>query len=738
MRVLNRLPDHITRILTDSRRVMSSAIESGDTAFVALKTGVGDGHRYVKSLYEKGLRTFIVNDIEDYPDLTDATFVVSTDNTLDFLIKNAGERLSRSNVRQIIVTGSVKKTTTKELLTQAMRRRGIKVTRSPRTWNSAMGATLSVFESLRHDADVMIIEIGIDAPGQAERLRPILRPSIGVLTTMTEEHDEYFASHKAKIREKLSLLEGCEELIYVRNDSDVESVISEMGFRNAQGVDDYRQAVEKIAGVECAPTNVSTRIDVRKIPEDGVLFIDSFTNDLDSLPLSLDLASQRQAGRGLTVILSGFEGDRRGAVSLIEERGGKVFFIDGNEQDFINSHSRREFERQLILIKGEAGKIINYFDEARHDTMLQVDLDGLVHNFNVYRRILPPGTGIVGMVKADAYGLGALEVAKTLQSFGASYLAVAVIDEGVELRQSGVTMPIIVLNPITNRFDALVRYNLEASVFSIEELERIEEGVSPHTDSPVNVHLKIDTGMHRVGFTEDEFPAMIARLKTSNKLRPVSVFSHLATADCPALKTNTDTQLQRFDGMVRFLEDELGTRLKRHILNTAGTEEYGTRRPDDDYARIGIGLYGFSPASEMIQSQLRPVARLVSTVISMKRWPAGTTIGYGCKGVVSRESVIATVPIGYADGIDRRLGNGRISFAVEGVKCPTIGNICMDLLMIDVTDAINSGKDVRVGSEVEIFGSEVKVEDIATTLETIPYEILTSVSPRVRRTYHYR
>lgn len=244
--------------------------------------------------------------------------------------------------------------------------------------------------------------------------------------------------------------------------------------------------------------------------------------------------------------------------------------------------------------------------------------------------------------------------------------------------------------------------------------------------------------MHRVGFSKNNLDTFIERLRSSETLVATSVFSHLATADCPGMEDFTRQQIDLFERMSVRLMSGLNQKIKRHLLNTAGIATLGDTPAAYDMARLGIGLYGISPVSCGRDKGLRMTARLVSTIISLNILQAGETVGYGRKGVVNRESTIATLPVGYADGIDRRLGNGNAKFIVDGMACPVIGNICMDLLMLDVTDAVKAGKKVEIGTEVEIFGPEAPVEKLAETLGTIPYEILTSVSPRVRRTYHHR
>lgn len=734
MKILSHLPENIRNVVTDSRRITPSQIADGATAFVAIRTKIGDGHKYIEDLYNRGLRTFVVDDASAFGHLDGATFVVAPAGTLKYLQDEAAARLHSSKARQIIITGSNKKTTAKELIAEAFRSRGIDAARSPRTWNSAMGIALSLFDNTASQHDVIITEVGIDAPGQAAKLGSMIRPQIGVITGITDEHDENFDSHADKIREKIALVSKAEKIVYLDNDTELRRQIEALSHPDAVPVSTLADLVTAVTGEPCPDIDISTRIEIRRAPDDCVLFIDSFTNDAASLPLSLALAAERRAGRRLIALLVDYKDDKTSARALTGEFGGETYFIDSKKD--LESQIPTGLNSALLMIKGATPDFINLFDEARHDTTLQVDLDALVHNYNEYRRLLPPSTGLIGMVKADAYGLGALEVAKTLQTLGAAYLAVAVVDEGVALRKAGITMPILVLNPITNRFEALVEYNLEPAVFSLNELTRIENGIRPYAKTAVPIHIKFDTGMHRVGFDAVDISALVTHLRESRLLQPVSIFSHLATADCSDLNTYTEHQCALFADICSSMRYHFPN-IKEHLLNTAGIETLSYKGLSFDLARLGIGLYGIS-ASGLIQSKLHPVARLVSTIISIRHLNPSETVGYGCRGKVDRPSWIATLPIGYADGINRRLGNGAITFDIDGTPVPTIGNICMDLLMLDVTDAVNSGLEVRVGTEVEIFGPRVPVQRHADILGTIPYEILTWVSPRVRRSYHHR
>ncbi|MDE7119008.1 MAG: alanine racemase, partial [Muribaculaceae bacterium] len=403
--------------------------------------------------------------------------------------------------------------------------------------------------------------------------------------------------------------------------------------------------------------------------------------------------------------------------------------------DLYKAMTTSDFASELVLIKGTPAETFDNFArqlEARtHETVLEVNLDAMVHNYNFFRSRLHHSTGIVAMVKASGYGAGSYELAKSLQAHGAAYLAVAVLDEGVELRQAGITMPIMVLNPKVLNYPQLFAYRLEPEVFDFDILNEIIEAGRRVGVKDYPVHLKLDTGMHRLGFCEDDIDRIIKIVRNQDVIRICSVFSHLATADCLDMDLYTRAQLELFDRCSQRVVEAFPYRVMRHILNTAGI----LRFPEYQYdlVRLGIGLYGIPILNNGMEEGLRPVSTLRSVIIALKKYPAGTAIGYGRRGLILKDdTVVATVPVGYADGVDRHLGCGRCAFVVGGVKCPTVGIICMDVCMIDVS-AVPA---VSVGDSVEIFGPENPVTELSRLLDTIPYELLTSVSPRVRRLYY--
>ncbi|MDE7397452.1 MAG: alanine racemase, partial [Muribaculum sp.] len=408
----------------------------------------------------------------------------------------------------------------------------------------------------------------------------------------------------------------------------------------------------------------------------------------------------------------------------------------GSADEMIAGLSTSDFNNQLVLICGSDNdhfeRLLPMLEARSHETVLEVNLDALVHNFNYFRSKLRPETGIICMVKASGYGAGSYELAKTLQAQGAAYLAVAVVDEGVELRQRGITMPVMVMNPKVTNYPALFANRLEPEIYSFDILREIISQGARCGISGYPVHIKIDSGMHRLGFTIEEIPDVIDMLRGQSVVVPSSVFSHLAAADMPAEDDYTMAQFDYFDRCAHMLITAFPEHnIKRHILNSTGILRFPERQYD--MVRLGIGLYGVPTIpGDPLQAPLQPVSSLRTVVISVKQWPAGTTVGYSRRGVLSRDSRIATLPIGYADGLDRQLGYGNASFVIRGHRCPTVGSICMDLCMVDVTDC----PEVTVGDSVEIFGREVTAVELGDILDSIPYEVLTSVSQRVKRVYY--
>ena len=381
-----------------------------------------------------------------------------------------------------------------------------------------------------------------------------------------------------------------------------------------------------------------------------------------------------------------------------------------------------------------------------HETVMQINLTALTDNVRAFRSLLRPDTKLVCMVKAFAYGAGSVEVSRALQEAGvADYLAVAVADEGAELRRAGITLPVIVMDPEEAAMDVILDNNLEPNIYSLPVLQLFREAVQRRGLEQYPVHIKIDSGMHRLGFYREDIPGLLTAL-AGNVLRVRSVFSHLAAADDPAFDDFTRAQIAYFSDCAEALQQGLGYSVIRHILNSAGIERFTDAQMD--MCRLGIGMYGFAVNAQedsakmstvncqlstvncQLSTVLRPVCTLKTTLLSVKTVPAHTSIGYGCHTVVNDDRRIAVIPIGYADGFDRRFSNYGGEVLVRGKRCPVVGNVCMDQAMVDVT-----GTDAQPGDQAIVFGEQLRVEELAERLGTITYEILTSVSRRVQRVY---
>lgn len=761
----------ITSLLCDSREILSST----GTLFFALRTSSADGHNFIPELYQAGVRNFVVEDDFTIPkgcEEANYIFTPSSKSALQHLAK--GIREDFTQIVSVGITGSRGKTQIKEMLYEILRDFAITV-RSPRSFNSQIGVPLSIWE-LTPETQIGIFEAGISRPREMQVIADLIRPSVGVFTSLTDEHSENFASLEEKALEKALLFKSADVVVYPEGDETILDALNKVNphcRKVAAPSENYQiayaaaRAVASMSGLVIPERYenieaISTRIDVLQALKDCLIIFDGFTHDVRSLLDALNFMSKRAThSRSNTVILGAFDLPEDNITNEVYNDVGKMlkarnvsrliivgkiskesaailssyvpkFEFSIDYRDFMKNYSISDFDSELILVKGSLSQgfddIAMHLEAPRHETILEVNLNALVNNYNYFKSLLPPSSSLITMVKADAYGVGALEVSKTMQTQGAEMLAVAVVDEGVALRQAGITMPIIVMNPMGTNFKALFDYRLEPSVFSIGELETLLKYAEIYNVIDYPIHLKLDTGMHRVGFTPDEIDDLIKLLNSQNRLRPSSVFSHLATADCPDMNTYTEGQMHLFTQCADKIAQALARPVRRHLLNTAGILRFSEY--SSDMARLGIGLYGLSPLPDDHNIHIRNVASLISTIISIHTWPAGTAIGYGRKGMTNAETVIATIPIGYADGLDRRLGNGRASVRVNGVDCPTVGNICMDQCMVDVTNA-----NAKLGDKVVIFDSQADLLRLTDTLGTIPYEILTSISPRVKRIY---
>lgn len=796
----------ISILLTDSRK-LSNPTES---LFFAIKTKNTDAHRFVDGLYDAGVRNFIVTEINpNWSVYTDANFLL-VPNSLHALQKIAAYHRDRFDIPVIGITGSNGKTIVKEWLYQILEK-DYNIVRSPRSYNSQIGVPLSVWQ-IEEDTQLAIFEAGISQPDEMEMLEPIIKPTIGVFTTLGEAHQENFTSLQQKAMEKLELFANTDVFIYeednkILNRSVELMVLSQKSFCWSKNYTDAHLFIRKVekqedkttihysfldldysasipfvddASIENAISclavllylhispetiaermmilePVAMRLDVRQGKNNCTIINDTYNSDINSIIIAIDFQQQRNLQKGFkkTLILSDIlqtgilpKSLYKRVAELINQSGiekligiGKDIFNNSNlfnipekhffqtTDDFIDSEIWKNFENELILLKGARNynfERISMLLELRvHETVLEVDLDAIVHNFNYYKSKISPQTKLVCMVKANGYGAGAVEIAKTLQYHRCEYFAVAVAEEGIEFRKEGISTPVIVLNPEVNGFEELFACDLEPALYNFRILKAFIKESERRGLTNYPIHIKIDTGMHRLGFVPEQIPELIHLLKSQKGLIVKSVYSHLAASESWVFDEFTNMQIDMMKKMHKEIEDGLGYHIWKHILNSSGIERFVDNQWD--MVRLGIGLYGISGCG---LTGLKNVSTLKTTILQIKNIAAKETIGYGRKELVTRDARIATIRMGYADGLDRQFGNRKGKVLINGQLAPIVGSVCMDLCMVDVTDI-----EANEGDSVIVFGEGLSVIELAESIGTIPYEILTSVSSRVKRVY---
>ena len=798
----------VEHLLLDSRQISAPTV----SLFFALPGKRHDGHRHLEEAYKAGVRQFVVSQHVTTDSFPEANILL-VKNTLDALQTLAAYHRAQFNLPVLGITGSNGKTIVKEWLYQLLAP-DFNIVRSPKSYNSQVGVPLSVWQ-IRPEHTLGLFEAGISQPGEMERLARMIVPSTGIFTNIGPAHREGFSSKQEKINEKMRLFDETKTLVccadheavyltarqwlsekpgrrifsWSREKQDVDLQITdihtllnghtvltgrfgadsaeiEIPFTDPASVENAAHcwALLCLLGIPQEQIGVRMKrlypVEMRLEMKAGInrcsLINDFYNNDLASLRIALQFASQQARSGRLTVILSDILQSGRVktelygkvAAALVDKNATRligigpdipairdqlpagieaVFYPDTGA--FMKNLPEHNFVDEVILLKGarpfEFERIARRLEQKAHKTVLEVNLTALVHNLNVYNRLLKPGTKMLAMVKASGYGSGSAEVAKLLEFHKVDYLGVAYADEGIELRQAGVNLPILVLNPEPSGFDAMYRHRLDPEIYSLPLLDELIHFAGK--EKPLTVHLKLDTGMHRLGFESADLPALLEKLALFPNIRVGSVFSHLSASDAPLHDAFTHRQAATFSDMYEKIKSALGYAPLRHIVNTGGIARFPEYH--FDMVRLGIGLYGID--SSGLQDQLRVVNVLKATISQIKNIEPGETVGYNRNGPVSSPTRIATISIGYADGFLRLAGSGRYSVSIRGRRAPTIGNVCMDMTMVNVT-AVPAARE---GDEAVIFGEDPGVQELAGSLQTIPYEIFTNISERVKRVY---
>ena len=765
----------VTEIATDSR----SVIATESVVFAAIDGKNHDGHQFIGRMAERGVEAYIVERDTELP--TKRCGMVRVDSTLVALQSLAAYHRSQFKGDVVAITGSNGKTIVKEWAARSMPDT-VGSFASPKSYNSQLGVALSLL-MLNGNESVAFIEAGISQPGEMERLEQMIKPDIVVITSIGDAHSANFSSDAEKIEEKLRLASGAKTIIYSSEypalakrinelygdreliDSSKESVDYSLELSDALSVDALHVSslMRKLGyGVDGAifSAKVSMRLELKEGIDNSMIIDDSYNSDINSVLVALDALHVQSMGRRRVAVISDIrqsgmpseelysrvaEAVRRAGVDKLIGVGENIscyaslfprsssFYHTTDE--LIDNFTMERWAHSVILLKGSRDsrfeRLARLLERRTHTTTLEVDLAAMKKNLNYFRRHLPQQHPLIAMVKAVSYGMGDVDVARMLQHEGVKYLAVAFADEGITLRSKGITMPIVVLNADQDSFDVMIAHDLEPEIYSFHSLDAFRRAALRAHRTSYPIHIKLDTGMHRLGFMEDDVDLLGRAIHLDPVLHIASIFSHLSTSDMPSEDAFTHEQIERFEYMSSQLIEWLDYTPLRHIANSAAI----VRFPEShfDMCRLGLGLYGIGYEHN---EELIPVASLSTRIVQIKNLAKGESVGYGRAARLERDTITATIPVGYADGLDRHLGNGRWSVRVNGVSAPIIGRVCMDSAMIDITNI----PGVEVGDKVTIFGAERgnTLEDMAQVLDTITYEIMTSISQRVKRIYTER
>lgn len=768
-----------------------------EAVFFAIRGLRHDGHLYLKSLYALGVRQFVVEQVpDDVQSFSEANILLVPSSVLALQDIVAYQRRTFP-LTVIGITGSNGKTITKEWLAQMLSQDKV-VVKNPGSYNSQVGVPLSVWQ-IQSYHQYGIFEAGISKPGEMELLEKVIQPTLGIFTNIGSAHDEGFENQNDKIREKLKLFKDVKKLIYCRDQSAIHGQVQQLNIPSfTWGEHDADVVIKAYGGLllvtyqghqqslsfqytdhaaienvsHCitmllhlnysfdfiqqalqALRPVSMRLELKEGINHCMVIDDTYNNDLAGLEISLQFLMHQHQRSKKSLILSDIlesglapEDWVQQVAQMVKKNAVHRFIGIGeslsryrelfpstasfyaNVKAFESEFAWEEFQDEVILVKGarlfQLETIVKRLQRRVHGTVMEIDLGAMIHNLNFFRSRLKPTTKLMVMVKAFAYGSGSNEVANLLQYHRVDYLGVAYADEGIDLRKNNITLPIMVMNPSEESFESLIRYNLEPEVYSFKifhSLIRFLQGKS------CTIHLKLDTGMHRLGFEPNDIDELILLLKANKNIHVASVFTHLAGADESAHDLFSRKQADTFIKEAQTITDAIGYKPLYHVLNSPGI----LRLPEFqfDMVRLGIGLYGVDP-TEKGDAALRPVASLKTIVSQIKHIEAGETVGYGRHGVATHPMTLATIAIGYADGFSRAFSRGVGKVMISGKRAPVVGNVCMDMTMIDVTDI-----PVKEGDEVIIFGNGLPINEVAQVIHTIPYEILTNTSERVKRVF---
>ena len=733
----------IYSVAYDSRKIVAGE----HVLFFALIGSFRDGHEFVAEAYSKGVRHFVVSKTIEACTYPDAHFI-RVEDTLNALEKLAIYHRKSFTKPVIGITGSYGKTTVKEWLSNLLMSK-FNVVRSPKSYNSRLGVALSVLE-LYEGADLAIIEAGISKAGDMEHLQKMIQPTHGILTTIGKTDKINFSSEEEHIAERLFLFKDAATFLYP---SDIE-LKAEKGIPVDSSVNldlldhfntvDSKQRQNLSLAIEMAQKMgvskeqlldeisklrpLSLRLEVFDGKNNCTIINDAYHLDLDSLHYALEYQLAHSDNKKRIVVIGLTNPDEKleteiRSIAKEFELEKLIFHYPGDAFDFSHTNA-------CILFKGTRDArsefLAHEYREHRHQTYLEINQTAIRKNIEAYISNLNDETKLLCMIKASSYGSNAKKMSTFLEDMGADYLGVAYPHEGVELRENGITLPILVMNSQPADFDTCIWNRLEPAIFSLEQLDSFIGTLIAHNQQDYPIHIKLETGMNRLGFLPDQIEKLIRTVASQPEVRVQSIYSHLADSD-NIDSDYTRQQIATFKQNSDRIVNALPYPVLRHILNSEGILNY----PEGqfDMVRIGIGMYGIT-SNPHWKTQLRPAISWWSIVSQVREIQAGESVGYGRTFIAIKPTKIAVIPVGYADGYSRILSQGKGGVYIQNEFCPVVGNVCMDMIMVDV-----SAIDAIPGEPVEIIGPHQSIESLAKKMGTIPYEVMTRFSTRIHRVF---
>ncbi len=742
--VIGANADPVTHVYFDSRKIQ----QAKGALFFALSGHHRSGNEFVDAAYNQGIRLFVLAKNTPFKQHSDAVYFLVND-PLKALQKLAKHHRNQFSYPVVAITGSVGKTTFKEWIFHCISDK-FKVVRSPKSFNSQLGVALSLLE-MHEGASIAFIEAGISKPGEMAVLQDMIQPDFGIFTAFGKAHRENFANLEAHLLEKWILFRDCRLAFIPHTFEDLENRLPG-NFQVCSSFEDHRfpggysgmlgvlktfltylqLEPEEIRERMATLPTLALRMEVFEGINGNTIINDTYNLDLDALSEALIYQRQLAPDKRRIVVIGLSEKHAHERLEI--ER--LIASFDPDEFHFIpegKSIPWENFHNAVVLVKAHRDRAFEY-EVARgkalkHRTIVEINLSAIKHNVSFYRSRLPKDVRILAMVKASSYGSGADKVAPFLQQNGIRNFGVAFADEGVELRKAGigVSSSIVVMNPDPEHSDLIIEYRLEPAIYSFEQLDGFITALIHQKLSAYPIHLKFDTGMHRLGFAPADKERVLAIIHSQPEVKIQGIYSHLADADNPNHSAFTEKQLASFEEIVTYFRTHSSDTFLAHVLNSEGSLRY----PEScyDMIRLGISMYGYTE-NQALKSSLQASVSWRSSISQIKAVPKGDFIGYGISYEAQEDLTIAIVPVGYADGFRRSLSNGKGSVSIHGIQCPVVGRVCMDMIMVDI-----SSVDAKVNDPVEIIGENQPMEVFAKAMDTIPYEVMTGLSRRMHRVY---